>query len=187
MDEFLKIYCKDRNEWRSWLQDNFFLSKSIWLVYFKKHTNKLSISYKEAVEEAICFGWIDGRIKKIDEDRYMQYFSPRTAKSRWSEINIERANQMIKEGLMTKLGLEIFQNGLKREKVPSSRKFSVPPDLQTALSNNKKALKNFRKFPPSAQLAYVYWISTAKKDETRGSRIRKTVELISQNKRYGDK
>jgi uncharacterized protein YdeI (YjbR/CyaY-like superfamily) len=100
-----KAYCKDRSEWRSWLQKNHISEKEIWLVYYKKHTRKQSISYNDAVEEAICFGWIDGQTKKIDDERYMQRYTPRRSNSHWSTINIERANKMIKQGHMTKEGL----------------------------------------------------------------------------------
>ena len=187
-EEIKTIYCKDRKEWQSWLQKNYLSEKSIWLVYYKKHTKKLSIPYNDAVEEAICFGWIDGQIKKIDDERYMQRYTPRTSKSRWSVINIERAKRMIKQGHMTKEGLRIFQNGIKnKEVVPSSKKFVVPTDLKEALAKNKKALNNFKNFAPSAKLAYVYWVDIAKTNETRQKRIRKTVEQIAQNKKFGEK
>jgi len=188
MEKLKTIYCKDRKEWRLWLQKNNLSEKAVWLVYYKKHTKKLSILYNDAVEEAICFGWIDGQIKKIDDDRYMQRYTPRTSKSRWSVINIERAKKMIKQGFMTQEGLRIFQNGIKnKETVPSSKKFSVPTDLKAALTKNKKALNNFQNFAPSAKLAYVYWVDIAKTNGTRQKRIRKTVELITQNKKYGEK
>jgi uncharacterized protein YdeI (YjbR/CyaY-like superfamily) len=167
---------------------NNFSEKGVWLVYYKKHTKKLSIPYNDAVEEAICFGWIDGQIKKIDDDRYMQRYTPRTAKSRWSVINIERAKKMIKQGLMTQEGLRIFQIGTKnKETVPSSKNFSIPTDLKAALVKNKKAVNNFQNFAPSAKLAYVYWIDIAKTNETRQKRIKKTVELITKNKKFGEK
>ncbi|MDA0525381.1 YdeI/OmpD-associated family protein [Methanococcoides alaskense] len=182
------MYSKDREEWRSWLQKNYLSEKNVWLIYYKKHTKKLSIPYSDAVEEAICFGWIDGQIQTIDDDRYMQRFSPRTSKSHWSVINIERAKKMIKQGRMTERGLRIFQNGIKNQEiVPSSKDFSVPDDLKSALEKNKKALNNFENLAPSAKLAYVYWVNSAKKDETRQKRIKNSVELIEQNKKFGGK
>ena len=114
MEKLKKIYCKNRKEWRSWLQKNQLSEKGVWLVYYKKHTKKLTICYNDAVEEAICFGWIDGQIKKIDDERYMQRYTPRRSKSRWSAINIERAKKMILQELMTQEGLRIFQNGIKK-------------------------------------------------------------------------
>jgi len=113
MEEENKIFCKDRKEWRTWLKENYFLLKVIWLIYYKKHTGKLSVSYNDAVEEAICFGWIDGQIKRIDDEKYMQRFTPRQAKSQWSLNNIKRARRMIEQGLMIQEGLDIFRNGIK--------------------------------------------------------------------------
>lgn len=91
------LYVKNRKEWRAWLENNHQSKKEIWLIYYKKHTGKPSIPYSDAVEEAICFGWIDGQIKSLDEEKYTQRYTPRKPKSAWSEINIERAKRMISE------------------------------------------------------------------------------------------
>lgn len=188
MEEIIKIFRKDRKAWRSWLQKNHKSIKEVWLIYYKKHTNKASISYSDAVEEAICFGWIDGQIKRIDDERYMQRYTPRTRKSLWSVINIERAQKMILQGRMTEFGLNIFRKGAKKkERVPSSKDFSVPRDLNVSLTKNRNAWNYFQKFSPSAKLAYVYWVNTAKTEETRQKRISKTVELIAQNIKYGER
>lgn len=161
--------------------------KGIWLIYYKKHTGRPSISYTDAVEEAICFGWIDGQIKKIDDDQYKQRFTPRKPKSLWSEINTERAKKMIDQGCMTPRGLETFEEGTKtKERVPSSKNFVVPSYFMTALSKNKNARDNFQRFSPSAQLAYVYWITSAKTEDTRQKRIIKTIERLSMNKKFGE-
>ena len=187
MEEAKTTYAKDRKEWRLWLQKNHKSKEGIWLIYYKKHTGQTSIPYTDAVEEAICFGWIDGRIKKIDDDKYMQRYTPRTPKSLWSELNIERAKKMIKLGNMTELGFKAFSEGMKtKERVPSSKNFSVPPYFKTALIKNKKAWNNFQNFSPSAQLAYVYWVNTAKTEETRQKRIRKTIEQLARNKKFGE-
>ena len=115
------ILCRNRKEWRSWLQKNY-SEKGVWLVYFKKHTKKLTVSYNDAVEEAICFGWIDGQVKRIDDEKYMQRYTPRRKGSHWSENNIVRAKKMIKQNLMTEKGLTIFQKGIKnKEKALSSK------------------------------------------------------------------
>lgn len=187
MEKAETVYCKDRKEWRTWLQENYHLEKGIWLIYYKRHTGKPSIPYNDAVEESICFGWIDGRIRKIDEEKYMQHYTPRKPKSAWSEINIGRAKKMIQQGSMTEWGLKIYQDGMKNNKIiPSSKKFTVPLYLKEALIKNKKAWGNFQNLAPSAKLAYVYWVDTAKTAETREKRIKKTVELIAQNKKYGE-
>jgi len=187
MTTLQRISCKNRKEWRSWLQKNH-SKKGVWLVYFKKHTKKPTVSYSDAVEEAICFGWIDGQGKKIDDEKYMQRYTPRRSKSNWSVINIARAKKMIKQKFMTDKGLRIFKSGIKRKgTVPSSKSFSVPVDFKSALAKNKKASLNFENFAPSSRLAYVYWINSAKTDETRQKRIKKSGEFIAQNKKYGKK
>lgn len=185
---FMKtIQPRNRGQWRSWLQKNHISKESVWLVYNKKHTGKPSVRYVDAVEEAICFGWIDGQIKKIDEDKYMQRFSLRTPKSIWSEINVERAKKMIKQGDMTEFGLKIFREGTKtKTRIPSSKHFSVPTYFKEALTKNKKAWANFQQFSPSAKLAYVYWVGSAKTDGTREKRIKETVERLAKNKKFGE-
>jgi uncharacterized protein YdeI (YjbR/CyaY-like superfamily) len=181
------LYSETRAEWRAWLQKNHRSRERVWLVYFKKHTRKLTVSYADAVEEAICFGWIDGQIRRIDADRYMQRFTPRRARSRWSEINVERAEKMIEQGWMTECGLKTYVDGTKTdERVPSSKSFAVPQYLKEAIEENRIAWDNFQRFSPSAQLAYVYWVSSAKKEETRQRRIRKTIARLASNKKYGD-
>ena len=187
MKEAKTIYVKNRREWRSWLQKNHKSSPGVWLIYYKKHTGKPTIPYTDAVEEAICFGWIDGQIKTMDENRYKQRYTPRTSKSRWSEINIERAKKIIKQGKMSRYGLEIFRTGTKtRETVPSSKNFSIPNYFKKALSANKKARNNFKNFSPSAKLAYVYWVNTAKTEATRQKRIKETVRRLTKNKKVGE-
>lgn len=186
--EIETIYCKNRKEWREWLQKNHLSKEGIWLIYYKKHTGKSSVFYNEAVEEAICFGWIDGQIRKIDDEKYMQRYSPRTFKSLWSVINVGRAKKMIEQGRMIEKGLKIFQDGIKtKERVPSSKSFSIPSYLKMALIKNKKAWSNFQRFAPSAKLAYVYWVTIAKTSDTRQKRIEKTVKSIEQNKIFGKK
>ncbi len=183
MEKIRSIACKDRKEWRSWLKNNQ-ASDEIWLIYYKKHTKKISIPYNDAVEEAICFGWIDGQVKRIDDERYMQRYTPRTSKSRWSVSNIERAKEMIKRELMTEKGLRVFQDGIKNRRIiPSSKNFSVPADLKKALTENKKASHNFKNFAPSAKLHFVYWVDDAKTEKTRKKRIEKSIELLANNKK----
>ncbi len=187
MEKIKTIYCRNRKEWHAWLQGNFQTEKGVWLIYYKQHTKETSVSYNDAVEEAVCFGWIDGRVKRIDEERYMQHYTPRKPKSLWSETNIERAKKMITQGCMTEQGLNTYQEGAKNKKtIPSSKKFIIPPYFKEALDKNKKAWINFQDFPASAKLLYVYWVDSAKTAETREKRLKKTLELISQNKRYGE-
>ncbi len=178
------LYAKNRQEWRQWLQKHYRSKDNVWLIYYKKPTGKPSVPYVDAVEEALCFGWIDGQIKSLDKEKYMQRFTPRKPSSNWSVVNIERAKKMMKEGKMTTWGRKVYEEGIKTNTIiPSSKSFTVPSDLKKALTANKKAWLNFRNFSPSAQLAYVYWINTAKTDETRRKRIEKTVTLSSEGKK----
>ncbi len=114
----------------------------------------------------------------------MQRYTPRTSKSLWSEINIERAKKMINQGNMTETGLKIYQDGIKTKKrVPSNKNFSIPLYLKNALAKNNNAWNNFQNFTPSAKLAYVYWVSTAKTEKARQKRIKKTIEQLVKNKK----
>lgn len=101
------LYITDRKKWRAWLRKNRKIKKEIWLVYFKKHTGKARIAYNDAVEEALCYGWIDSTVKRIDSDKFAQKYTPRREKSNWSDLNIKRAKKLIKEGKMTKIGLTL--------------------------------------------------------------------------------
>ena len=102
MDELERLSFKNRDEWRNWLKDYHNIAKGIWLIYYKKHTKKPSVYYNDAVEEALCFGWIDSLVKRIDDERYMQKYTPRNPNSSWSELNKQRVEKMIAEGKMTK-------------------------------------------------------------------------------------
>jgi len=177
----------NRGEWRAGLQEHHLTATECWLVIAKKYASIGAIAYNDAVEEAICYGWIDGKVQSIDDQRFMQRYTPRNAASTWSETNIERAKAMIARGLMTDRGLKAYQAGIAGGRiVPSARNFSVPPDLDEALSGNEKARDNFSRMSLSAQLMFARWVSTAKKAETREMRIRKGVELIVENRKLTD-
>lgn len=185
-----KLYVTDRDRWRMWLKKNHKAKKEIWLIYYKKHTGNARIPYDDAVEEALCFGWIDSTVKRIDDEKYAQKFTPRSDKSNWSELNIKRAEKMIREGRMTKAGLAKFDETKKiiqkeKKAKPAKKRLVIPPDLKEALSTNKKALQNFNNFAPSYKKLYIGWIVDAKKKETREKRIRQTVKWAAQNKKPG--
>ncbi len=113
MDITEKLYVTNRNEWRVWLEKNHVSANEIWLIYYKKHSGKKRIPYNDAVEEALCFGWIDSTVKSIDDECYAQRFSPRRKKSKLSEMNKERIRQLIKRGKMTSHGLESIKHHLE--------------------------------------------------------------------------
>jgi uncharacterized protein YdeI (YjbR/CyaY-like superfamily) len=180
----------NRDDWRAWLKKNHGSQNEVWLIYYKKHTGKPRIPYDDAVEEALCFGWIDSTVRRIDDERYAQKFTPRNEKSNWSELNKRRARKMIKAGRMTKAGLAKFKQAGKQEKeetqeAPPHDRLTIPPDLKKALSANKKALENFNDFAPSYRRLYSRWITAAKRPETREKRIKQTVNWSAENKKPG--
>jgi uncharacterized protein YdeI (YjbR/CyaY-like superfamily) len=186
------LYVTNRNDWRAWLEKNHETEKEIWLIYYKRHTNQLRIPYDDAVEEALCFGWIDSIVKKIDDERYAQKFTPRKNKSKWSELNKRRIRDLVKAGKMTGAGLAKIGDGVleaeQRSKTLSKTKEHVIPEyLEEALRANKKAWENFNNLAPSYRRQYIGWITTAKKEETRNKRMKEAIELLARNEKLGMK
>ncbi len=186
-----KVFANNRDEWRLWLEKNHKKEMGIWLVYYKKHIGKSSISYTDSVEEAICFGWIDGLKKKIDDETYAYRFTPRKKNSKWSPLNINYAKKMIKEGKMTKTGLEAFNQKKNYEqeilKAKAAKEILLTPKIEKALKENKKAWENFNNLAPSYKKQYVGWLVAAKKDETRKRRLEEAIRLLEQNQKLGMK
>jgi uncharacterized protein YdeI (YjbR/CyaY-like superfamily) len=184
------LHITNRKDWREWLKANRDREKEIWLIYYKKHTGKQRISYDDAVEEAICFGWIDSIVKRIDDEKYMQKFTPRKKGSNWSDSNRKRVRKMIDEGCMTRAGLATLPDTLDigvhqaRTKQKKGRP-TVPDDLMAALKANELTWKNFDAFPDGYKRLCIAWISDAKKKETRERRLEEVVMLAAQNRRIG--
>ena len=178
------FYAKTRKDWRKWLEKNHINEKSVRLIIYHKESKTPSVYYEEAVEEALCFGWIDSTANKRDPESFFLLFAQRKPKSNWSKINRERAERMIKQKLMTERGLAMIDLAKKSgtwtalEKVQAS---IVPDDLQKLFDKNKKAFKNFEAFPPSSKRIILEWIMNAKKPETRKQRIEQTVKLAAEN------
>lgn len=180
------FYAKDRKVWRTWLEHNADIEKSVWLIIYKKEAEKKSVNYNEAVEEALCCGWIDSKANKRDEESYYQFFTKRNPTSNWSKINKERAAKLIDEGLMTAKGLEVIERAKENGAWTSLDKIenlALPPDLQEALTKNPEAAKHFEGFPRSVKRGILEWIQNAKKQETREKRITETVSLAQKNMR----
>jgi uncharacterized protein YdeI (YjbR/CyaY-like superfamily) len=185
------LYVTNRDEWRTWLKKNHNSRKEVWLVYYKKHTTKPRIPYEKAVEEALCFGWIDSTVKKLDKETYAQKFTPRKANSRWSELNQKRALKMIKAGRMAEAGLAKIRkakdNGKWSETAQVKKEFVLPPRLKKVLMRNEKAWKNFNNLAPSYKRLYAGWILSAKREETRQRRLKEAMELLEKNRKLGMK
>lgn len=177
-------HAKNRKEWRQWLTKNHRLEKSVWLIIYHKSSATPSVYYEEAVEEAICFGWIDSIAHKRDAESKYQFFAVRKPKSNWSKANRERAEKMIEKKQMKPAGQAMIdlakKNGTWTALVDVQNSV-IPPDLQQAFNKNKTAFKNFQAFPPSSKRIILEWILNAKKPETREQRIKQTVELAEKN------
>ena len=185
--ESLKIVrARDRGAWRAWLERNGERSPGVWLLYYKKASGRPSVTYAEAVEEALCFGWIDSKIKSVDGESYKQVFAPRRPKSAWSKSNKERVARLVEAGLMTEAGLAKIE-AAKREgswdALDRAEALEVPPDLRRALDANREAARNFAAFNNSARKQFVQWIESARRPETRARRIAQTVERALRNEK----
>lgn len=175
------FYAKDRPGWRGWLRKNSASSVEIWLLFFKKKSGKPSVSYDEAVEEALCFGWIDSIVKSVDEEKYAQKFTPRKPKAQWSESNIRRVKKMIAARQMTPAGLKAFEH--HEERRPSPLPTRLPKSLEQRFTKASKAYANFKHFPPYYQRMSIGWVASAKKEETRAKRMKQLIEFSIRNER----
>lgn len=173
------LYVTNPKDWRKWLKANYKTEKEIWLVYYKKETGKPRIEYNDAVEEALCFGWIDSIIKKIDDERTVQRFSPRKPKSSYSQANIERLRYLVEKKKVVKEVAETLRDVLNQE-------FVIPPDILNAIKANKQAWKNFQKFSDSYIRIRVAFIDGARKrPEEFKKRLHHFIEMTEKNKMIG--
>lgn len=184
--DYKTFHPKTRSQWRKWLEKNHSTTPGVWLIYYKKSSGKAKMVYNDAVEEALCFGWIDSTLKPLDDERFMQRFTPRKSKSGWSGLNKKRIAKMIIEGLMTKAGLEKIEGAKKDgswESLDHIDAIELPVDFEKALSKNKKAKINFENFPQFAKKQFLYHINSAKTEATRKERIIRCVKMVTANKK----
>lgn len=182
------LYVKNRDEWRAWLQEHHATEREVWLVNYKKHTNRLRVPYEEAVEEALCFGWIDSIAKTVDEDCSAQRFSPRVNLRNWTQLNLDRVQKMIEQGRMTEAGLAVLPPAdapppLERYEAGSP----LPEVFAQALEANPAAAANFHQMAPSYRRDFVRWVTEAKKEETRQRRLAEALQLLEENRKLGMK
>lgn len=179
-------YFKNAYEWREWLHKNHNSSKGVYLIFYKVNSEFKSMRWEEAVQVAICYGWIDSTVKKIDEERRKQVFTPRKDKSVWSKLNKTYIEKLLKENLMHKSGLDKIevskQNG-SWNSLDAVEDLVIPLDLEIAFYKNKIAFENYQKFSPSYRKNYLYWLNQAKREATRNSRISQIITLCHQNKK----
>ena len=167
-----------RDDFRKWLMNNHDKENKVSVTLYKKHTGKLAPSHRDLMEEAICFGWIDTTVKRLDEDRYIRNFSKRNKNSKWSDNTLQYAKELIKQRKMTSIGLKFYKEGLKRPThdagIPKNP--DIPVELKIALNKEKNAKENFENFSNSTKRMFYRWILSGKREETRAKRIKLIVE-----------
>ena len=177
----------DRQTWRAWLEEHHQSAREIWLVLLKKHVERPSVTLEDAVEEALCFGWIDGHLRRIDDESHALRFTPRGRRSIWSQSNKDRVQRLIAEGRMTPAGLAAVEaakaNGEWDAASAREDVDTLPEDLVRALREGE-AYEAFTSLPPSHRKQYLYWVNEAKRDETRRRRIAETVRRVREGQRF---
>jgi len=179
------IIVKTKEQFRKWLEKNHDKGSKVSVVLYKRHTSEPAPTHRELIEEAICFGWIDTTIKRLDGDRFVRNFSKRNKNSKWSNNTISYGKQLIKQGRMTSVGLKYYEEGLSRptQDAHIPKNPDMPEELCGALEKNKTAKANFEKFPPSTKKMIYRWLLRGKLDETRKKRIKKIIEQAKAGKR----
>ncbi len=182
------VSMKRGQDWAAWLKKNHAASPGIWMRFYKKDAGAVSITHAEALDEALCYGWIDGQLQKYDEQSWLQKFTPRRAKSIWSKKNAERALQLIKLGRMKPAGLNEIEkakaDGRWERAYDSPAKMTFPDDFLKELSKDKKALNFFESLNKANKYAIAWRLQTAKKPETKEKRMRQILEMLSQGKKF---
>lgn len=193
MSELEYLHFNSREVFRNWLKNNYNQSPGIWMIFYKKEKGRESIAYSEALEEALCFGWIDSIIKKVDQEQYVRKFTPRTNSSKWSDLNKKIVLSLIESGRMTKAGLIKIDSYLKSGKVDwdneslkkkvEKKEVQVPDFILKELAENEPALINFSNLAPTYKRHFVLWITSAKREETVLRRLKESIELLKANKK----
>jgi uncharacterized protein YdeI (YjbR/CyaY-like superfamily) len=183
MAELMTLETRTRPQWRKWLGEHHASSPGVWLVFYKAHTGVKSIPYEDAVREALCFGWIDSLVKRLDDDRYALKVTPRKPKSKWSDINRKRWVELKAAGLLTSAGLAAAPTNNRYAPRPAIP--DLPVYIAKALRTNSKAWEFFRDLAPTYRRHFVVWIHIAKRPETRERRIRESIRLLAAGKKLG--
>ena len=184
------LEVENQAAWRAWLAAHHEQETEIWLVYYKKGTGIPCVAYPDSVDEALCFGWVDSLIKRLDEKRYARKFTPRKDSSKWSPSNIQRVERLIAEGRMTEHGLRKVeaarQSGSWDNPVQGPElAFEMTPEFAAALKENKRAAEFFNSLAPTHQKQYLGWIEAAKRQETKEKRIKESIRLLAAGEKLG--
>jgi uncharacterized protein YdeI (YjbR/CyaY-like superfamily) len=178
------IHLTTRVEWRAWLEQHHTRPEGAWLISFKKGTGKPRVSYEEAVEEALCFGWIDSTQRTLDDERAMLWFAPRKPRTGWSKLNKQRIERLTAAGMMAPAGLakiEAARQDGSWHALDAVEALDIPPDLAAALSSYSSAPAHFDAFPRSVKRSILEWIASAKTPATRAKRVEETARLAEEN------
>lgn len=178
------FYAKNQQAWRNWLLKNHATAKSVWLIIYKKETGVPSVYYPEAVDEALCFGWIDSKPNKRNDESYYQFFAKRNPKSNWSKVNKEKIARLIKAKKMHASGMAMVKLAKETgtwDALNDVDKMQVPADMQALFNKNKIAFENWQAFSKSSRRGILEWVLQAKRPETRQKRIEETVALATKN------
>jgi uncharacterized protein YdeI (YjbR/CyaY-like superfamily) len=177
-----RFFARNRTEWRSWLESHHADKAEIWLILLKRHVDEPCVSYPESVEEALCFGWIDGILKRIDDRQHAVRFSPRRKGSIWSSSNLTRVEHLMREGRMQSAGLRAYQERdpgkCLSPGLPPGQTLELPDYFEAALKSDPRVWSRFGSLSTSHKKRYLDWIAIAKREETRIRRARKAVEMI---------
>jgi uncharacterized protein YdeI (YjbR/CyaY-like superfamily) len=178
------LIARNRKEWREWLEANHEIKQSVWLIYHKKKSNIETVKYSEAVDEALCFGWIDSKSKSIDEDQYMQFFCKRKKNSTWSRVNKEKIVALTEAGLMTQAGYQVLEDAKQNGSwtiLDEVESLIIPQDLEFKFNKSKTAKSFFVNLSRSDQRNILQWLVLAKTQETRNKRMDEIVSLAEKN------
>ncbi|MET2984017.1 YdeI/OmpD-associated family protein [Aureibaculum conchae] len=184
MTELSELYFKTDIEWRKWLAENHSSVKGVYLIFYKVESKKPSMRWEEAVKVALCFGWIDSTVKKLDDERRRQYFCPRNAKSVWSKLNKTYIKELTKNGLIHKSGIEKIRIAKKNGSwtaLDDVENLIIPEELRLAFDKNSLAFENYKNFAPSYRKSYLYWLNQAKRKQTREKRIEQIIQFCEKN------
>ena len=184
-----ELYVTHRNEWRRWLKENHDTADEVWLIFYKKHTGTPSIPYEDAVEEALCYGWIDSIVKRVDDEKFVRRFTPRKKKSTWAQSNVKRVKKLINEGKMTEAGLAIIDNEVfnKKKEGAAEKEFIIPREIEEALAADQKVWENFTNLAPGYKRQYIGWVMDAKRKKTRKRRLEELNAVMEKNEKLGMK
>ncbi|MGK6352263.1 YdeI/OmpD-associated family protein [Parapedobacter sp. DT-150] len=184
--DYDNLYAATREEWRKWLTENHAKQRGVWLIQYKKNTGKPTLTWSDAVDEALCFGWIDSIKKKLNEACTVQFFSKRKPTSMWSKINKEKVNRLIENGLMTQAGFESIEIAKQHgswTRLDEVEELKIPPDLDAAFERYNGSKHYFESLSKSTRKALLQWLVLARRPETRQKRINEIAALASQSKK----